>query len=115
VNKEEMKMVNDIESRTFNGETRNHKQESTIINHNAKQSINQIINHLTLIWCAKETMFKWYGLGNVDFKTMLEVNFETIETEGTFDAVIRINNDEKHININYRFFGKICLTFTHTI
>lgn len=24
--------------------------------------------HLTLLWCCKEAVFKWYGSGGVDFK-----------------------------------------------
>jgi phosphopantetheinyl transferase len=68
---------------------------------------------LTLIWCAKETMFKWYGLGNVDFKTMLRTNFTTINEEGISAASITINETEIPIDIHYKMFNKIFLTFLH--
>ena len=29
---------------------------------------------LTLAWSLKETMFKWYGDGTVDFKSHLQIN-----------------------------------------
>lgn len=30
--------------------------------------------HATLIWSIKETIFKWYGLGNVDFKNDIQIH-----------------------------------------
>ena len=29
---------------------------------------------ITTIWCSKEALFKWYGLGNVDFRRHLRLN-----------------------------------------
>ncbi len=31
------------------------------------------MQYLTLAWCIKETMFKWYGAGGVDFKEHLRI------------------------------------------
>jgi len=76
---------------------------------NTKQNFNQ----LTLIWCAKETMFKWYGLGNVDFKKMLKTDFTTINNEGISAASITINETEIPVDIHYKLFDKIYLTFLH--
>ena len=51
-------------------------------------SIYQPINLLTLLWSAKEAMFKWWGLGDIDFRTMLQVNAldqtQYFQLEGTF-------------------------------
>jgi 4'-phosphopantetheinyl transferase EntD len=35
------------------------------------QSIQSAV--LTALWCAKESLFKWYGLGQVDFKRHMEL------------------------------------------
>jgi phosphopantetheinyl transferase len=44
---------------------------------------------LTLLWSCKEAMFKWWGLGDVDFKTMLHLYIlkETngLQLNGTFE------------------------------
>lgn len=34
----------------------------------------------TLIWSIKESMFKWYGLGGVDFKEHLHIDKITVDT-----------------------------------
>lgn len=64
---------------------------------------------LTLIWCAKETMFKWYGLGNVSFQNMLKIT--GVNEDESFSALI-ITNDKKHpLTIRYKIFDTILLTF----
>lgn len=44
---------------------------------------------LTLLWSSKEAMFKWWGLGDVDFRTMLHLYIlkETngLQLNGTFE------------------------------
>lgn len=78
-------------------------------------SINAELNkQLTLIWCAKETMFKWYGLGNIDFKTMLEVDIKLLENTGNFDAFLKTATYNKPMTIDYHFLHPVYLTFIHT-
>lgn len=36
----------------------------------------------TLIWSAKEAMFKWYGLGNVDFRQQMLVRSLSFQDDG---------------------------------
>ena len=40
----------------------------------------------TLLWSIKETIFKWYGLGNVDFKNDIQIH-SLIEGEKENSAV----------------------------
>ncbi|MFY7963587.1 MAG: 4'-phosphopantetheinyl transferase family protein [Chitinophagaceae bacterium] len=75
---------------------------------------NILLQQLTVIWSAKETMFKWYGLGKVDFKTMLEANIINVENFGNFEASIKTSINQKLLIINYHFLNPIYLTFTHT-
>ncbi len=101
------KFVNEEESVMLEVETANEQLAPN-------QSTNQLINKLTIIWCAKETMFKWYALGNVDFKAMLQVNIKKIEQAGSLDAFIRTSQQQIPLSISYHFLNPICLTFTHT-
>jgi phosphopantetheinyl transferase len=75
---------------------------------------NHLKNQLTIIWCAKETMFKWYALGNVDFKAMLHVNINNLEQAGALEAFIKTTKQQIPISISYHFLNPVCLTFTHT-
>lgn len=49
-----------------------HPEELPLINKLEDNTDDNYFN--TLIWCAKESMFKWWGLGNVDFKEMLRID-----------------------------------------
>jgi phosphopantetheinyl transferase len=66
---------------------------------------------LTLIWSAKETVFKWWGKGEVDFKEHIQLSNFTSETQ--FDAVFCKNIPAQQLTINFQFFNNLCLTFTN--
>ena len=82
-------------------ETRNKKQETV----------------LTLIWSAKESMFKWYGLGNVDFKKMLEIKAAIVKAEEQdfLKAIIYLPAQKIDLNINYKIFKSMILTYVSTL
>lgn len=66
---------------------------------------------LTVLWSAKEAVYKWWGWGGVDFKNdILLQAFELNET-GTFDAVFKKN--EKHFDLQlwYKVFDELCLVW----
>ncbi|MBS4043840.1 MAG: 4'-phosphopantetheinyl transferase superfamily protein [Chitinophagaceae bacterium] len=72
------------------------------------------IEKLTLIWSTKETLFKWYGLGNVDFKRMLNVDISNAESLQIISAEIRHNSLNKKLQIHLKHFNKLILTYTFT-
>jgi phosphopantetheinyl transferase (holo-ACP synthase) len=64
----------------------------------------------TLIWSVKESVFKWYGLGEIDFS-------EHIRT-GSFDMgemgavpVLFCKDGRKELEAHYRFFGDLVLSW----
>ncbi len=64
---------------------------------------------LTLLWSAKEAVFKWYGEGHVDFKKHIRL----VEPDKKYTQIgclfVKAN---KKISINYHFFGNIVLSYT---
>lgn len=63
----------------------------------------------TLIWAAKEAMFKWYGLGNIDFKKMLFVDAINLnDKNGVCNAVFKT---DIALNINYILFKEFYAAF----
>ena len=76
---------------------------------NNLKKINHTINQLTLLWCAKETMFKWYSLGNVSFRNMLKITGVN-ENENLFALFIK--DDKTHpLIIHYKMLHPLCITF----
>ncbi|MEO6405684.1 MAG: 4'-phosphopantetheinyl transferase superfamily protein [Ferruginibacter sp.] len=67
------------------------------------------LQSLTLSWSCKEVMFKWYGLGQIDFKKdLLLENISASEKKGIINGVFRKNGNIP-LQINYHFFETLCL------
>ncbi len=73
----------------------------------------EAINQLTLIWCAKETMFKWYGLGKVDFIEMLQL--KSITENNVIAAAMVTPKKTIELNIHYQMLHPLVLTFIHSL
>lgn len=65
---------------------------------------------LTLLWSSKETMFKFYAKGNVDFKTMLRIDIDSLN-EASINALIDIDKTKISLNIYYKILNEICITY----
>lgn len=84
----------------------------------AKKFLNQIETgyattpeHKTLIWSAKESLYKLYGKKEVDFKEQLIVYPFNIKKNGSF--IGEIEKDEMNItcNVFYLLFNNMVLTY----
>jgi len=69
--------------------------------------------HLLLHWSAKESLFKWLGVENVDFKTHLHIcPFEpTIGLWSNFEAYETRTNQQNRYKINYFVHEDFVLTY----
>jgi len=64
----------------------------------------------TLCWSIKETMFKWYGKGGVDFKNHLEIT-ELPETDSGHVKVLFKKESLIELNIHYVRIQDLYLTW----
>ena len=62
----------------------------------------------TLLWSAKESVFKWYGNGGVDFRREIQLKILHEENE-TFNCFFSKDNAE--LNIHYRQFEHLVLAW----
>ena len=77
-------------------------------------SETEAVNKLTLAWSAKESIFKWYGLGEMDFKNHMFLNRISAEGEtGTIDAVFA-KNEFVDLQLSYQFFETLVLSWLAT-
>ena len=75
---------------------------------------NQPINLLTLSWCCKEAVFKWYGKEGVDFKG--DIHLKPIELnagEGIMNCEF-IKEEKASLPIQHKFFDGLCLAWVAT-
>ncbi len=68
----------------------------------------------TLLWSVKETMFKWWGLGEVDFSEMLRINYFELKEEGVISATFARRELNIPLSILYKQFPQICLAYLFT-
>lgn len=62
----------------------------------------------TLLWSAKEAVFKWYGNGGVDFRKQIQL-LQQHEGKKTIDCFF--SKDESELNIHYRQFKHLILAW----
>lgn len=67
--------------------------------------------HTTLLWSIKETIFKWYGLGNVDFKHDIQIHSLSHSAEiNTATCIFKHANPET-IHVSYMKMGEMILSW----
>jgi phosphopantetheinyl transferase len=69
------------------------------------------MQRLTLLWCCKEAVFKWYGSGGVDFKKHIHLKPDYNDiTTGLISAEF-LKEENISLQIEYRMFEKMCLAW----
>lgn len=66
----------------------------------------------TLLWGAKEAMFKYYGKGNVDFKTMLLTDIATL-SENKIEVVLHMPEIKMPLTVYYKIVNGICISYIY--
>ncbi len=66
---------------------------------------------LTILWCAKEAMYKWWGWGLVDFKEMLRIGEFNLQAEGVMSTRFIKDSIQIPLPLHYKQFEKLCLAW----
>ncbi len=72
---------------------------------------NDHLEKLTLMWSAKEALFKWYALGGVDFKEHLRLHKFELEEQGSVEAII-LKDDPVSLKVKYIITEQYVLAWT---
>jgi phosphopantetheinyl transferase len=76
---------------------------------NAPASMKQQLQ--TILWSAKEAIFKWWSYGNVDFRENIRLSNFTINNSGDFHAFFIKASKEYHLQLHYKVFEDLCLAW----
>lgn len=106
----EEKMVNS-EWSMVKGEHPDQPESHRVLAHNQIQHSPLPTQHFqltTLLWSAKEAVFKWYGEGAVDFRGHIRLQRPDADSEtiGCF-----FSKTQSHLAINYRLFDSLVLAW----
>jgi phosphopantetheinyl transferase len=77
-----------------------HPSEVRFVN---SQPLNEQVNLLTILWSAKEAMYKWYGLGEVDFSEMMRTFPFELKAVGEIEAAFMKGDLQKKLTLHYKF------------
>ncbi|MDO9375384.1 MAG: 4'-phosphopantetheinyl transferase superfamily protein [Ferruginibacter sp.] len=69
---------------------------------------------LTAAWCIKESLFKWYGSGEVNFKDHLHISELTLEVGGGVAECVFLKNGMILLQVRFIFFEGNCVSWVLT-
>ncbi len=91
-------------------DTRIERVAHKFLNNNEQLFAQNIITK-TLIWSAKESVYKWYGKKELDFKLHMEMQSFTEKNEGEFICILNKNELKIEIPVNYFLIDNYVFTF----
>lgn len=109
ISEEEDKMLN-AQCSMFNAQLiSKHKTDST------SQPLHLSTFTSTLFWSCKEAVFKWYGMGGVDFKEHMKVRQVIRVNEKNLQTIMVFQKQEAvFLNLHSTFFDELCLSYVCT-
>jgi phosphopantetheinyl transferase len=69
------------------------------------------IKQLTLLWCCKEAVFKWYGSGGVDFKDDIHLQASSLDADEGIINCEFVKEEKVSLQIQYKYFDGMCLAW----
>jgi len=73
---------------------------------------NPSIEQLTIMWGAKEVLFKVYGQGGISFKNDFEIKPFELSSKGKLEGLIHKGDDNQTIPMEYQKIGEFILVQT---
>jgi phosphopantetheinyl transferase len=69
---------------------------------------------MTMTWSCKEAVFKWYGMGGVDFREHMQLISVSESGEG-LETIVRFQKQEEiFLDLHSKFFSELCLSWVVT-
>lgn len=71
------------------------------------------LNGMYTVWCAKEAMYKYYGLKSLDFKKHLKLDYQKLEQHGSLSGHIDKGTFQQSMELEYEFIDEYLLVYTN--
>ncbi len=73
---------------------------------------NEKLNKIHLFWSAKESLYKYYGRKQLDFKAHMQIAPFDLQNSGMLHASIQKDDYLKNLNVFYQFEENYVFTYT---
>jgi phosphopantetheine--protein transferase-like protein len=77
-------------------------------------SADQQVNLLTLLWSAKEAMFKWGGRGDIDFSDVLRLGAFSFSAVGNIPALFSKEAIKTDLTVHYKMYDTLSLAWINS-
>ena len=89
-------------------------QEIQLLEQLAAAGICDLTTLLTVCWSMKESLFKWYGSGELDFKEHLHIeSMNWQDMQGTAQCMVSKETNTL-LNIPFRIMSNLCLSWVYS-
>jgi len=83
--------------------------EQEIITNTFKKDTD-LIKAYTLLWCCKEAVYKWWGLGGIDFRAHIQLQSIDIQSQ-TIQMLFSKNEAQSLLTIYYNWQQQLCMAW----
>jgi len=108
---EELEMVDSRLENESRGLGNTDEVYSRTLTETAENILPKSNTKLTLLWSAKEAVFKWWSYGSVDFSEMIRVEPFQLNEVGEIKAHFTSPEKKHPLHLHYRMFDGICLAY----
>ena len=71
------------------------------------------ITQLTLMWCCKEAVYKWWSYGGVDFSKKIKLQSFQLQPSGNL-SVHFLLGEKNTLLLHYKIFDNLCMAWLKT-
>lgn len=86
--------------------------QSKFVREDEEAFLAEDLRGLFMIWCAKEAMYKYYGLKSLDFKQHMKLDYEILQDSGTLIGHIDKDDYSRTLELDYTFFDNYLILHT---
>jgi phosphopantetheinyl transferase len=86
--------------------------QSKFVREDEEPFLAEDLKGLFAVWCAKETMYKYYGLKALDFKNNMKLDYQKLAEKGTLTGHIFKDDYKVSLELDYEFFDNYLILHT---
>jgi phosphopantetheinyl transferase len=86
--------------------------QSKFVREDEEAFLTDDLRGLYMLWCAKEAMYKYYGLKSLDFKKHIKVDYQSLAENGTLTGYIDKGEYSRTLELEYTFFDNYLILHT---
>ncbi len=85
---------------------------SKFVRDDEAEFLKEGLEGMYMVWCAKEALYKYYGLKALDFKKHLKLHYSPLKIEGLLKGEIAKNDYHQKVDLHYWYVNDYLIVHT---